>query len=413
MPSTLSSPMEFFGALTMRYEAVATSTELTEEAKEKIMIKILAILKCWATCESAHCDFSGAVIQEGLDFTRRVMEDQALPETVSRVCRKVSWILADLHSDLVNLEHAQVLHAERMQQYGLIKAELPAALPAAPATGDAESPALEREWRTSEHEQYLGSSPLTSVGLNARDQLNSRDSADGSSRDSLASISLGADKQLNMLADLYLEEDEQDDNHDGNGGDKHRRGSLFQYRRAGGTSDGPKKDNPPSPRGQPKVSDTPATANKSHATSSSTPSMASVSGSTPRTPRTIKPSSDSPPYVKSVPYGKLCECLTVMEQEEGIMSVRPREFVDMLWTKGTSKRVHPDLGGAANLNRAILSTNQKIAWVARQVIEYASCYGSTSEAIEYFIRVGRSALQCNNFNTLFEITSALGKPPRQ
>lgn len=53
--------------------------------------------------------------------------------------------------------------------------------------------------------------------------------------------------------------------------------------------------------------------------------------------------------------------LTVIELEQGVLTLRPREFVCKRWTDTNSKTVHPDLGGCAHLSRYIDATNHRIA----------------------------------------------------
>lgn len=101
--------------------------------------------------------------------------------------------------------------------------------------------------------------------------------------------------------------------------------------------------------------------------------------------------------------------LTILELEDGLLTLRPREFVGMRWTQQALKPIHPDLGGCSHLNRLILATNQRIAWIADEIIHRGTIQGSIAECIEYFLRVARRALKMNNFNTLFQIVSALSK----
>ena len=109
-----------------------------------------------------------------------------------------------------------------------------------------------------------------------------------------------------------------------------------------------------------------------------------------------------------VPHDVLAELLTIIEYESHLRSLRPREFIALAWTKHASKLVHPDLGGAANLNRVLGNTNHCIAWMAREVVDYARRVGPAAECIEYFVRVARECLRRNNFNTFFQIVAALG-----
>ena len=60
-------------------------------------------------------------------------------------------------------------------------------------------------------------------------------------------------------------------------------------------------------------------------------------------------------------HRELAALLTAIELEEGLLTVRPREFVCKRWMDGSLKSVHPDLGGCAHLTRLIESTNQRIA----------------------------------------------------
>ena len=101
--------------------------------------------------------------------------------------------------------------------------------------------------------------------------------------------------------------------------------------------------------------------------------------------------------------------LTILELEDGILTIRPRELVGMKWTQSGLKSVHPDLGGSSHLTRLILATNQRIAWIADEIIHRGAIQGSIAECIEYFLRVARRALRMNNFNTVFQIVSALSE----
>lgn len=110
-------------------------------------------------------------------------------------------------------------------------------------------------------------------------------------------------------------------------------------------------------------------------------------------------------------YDKLAYMLTIIEYEDSMLSIRPREFVKQTWTKKPLKTVHPDLGGASILCRYIHHTNQRIAWIAREIINHGKNIGPTHQCIEYFLRVARTCLRINNFNTIFQIVAALGKWP--
>lgn len=102
--------------------------------------------------------------------------------------------------------------------------------------------------------------------------------------------------------------------------------------------------------------------------------------------------------------------LTILEIEDGLLTLRPREFTNAAWTKAHLKTVHPDLGGAKHLYRYIASTNQKISWIAQEIIDYGTCYGPTADCIEYFIQVGHKCVKVHNMNTVFQIVAALGLP---
>jgi hypothetical protein len=114
-------------------------------------------------------------------------------------------------------------------------------------------------------------------------------------------------------------------------------------------------------------------------------------------------------FIQKFRYLDLADMLTMMELEEGLLTLRPREFVGMKWTKADLKPIHPDLGGCSHLNRFIQSTNKRIAWIADEIISRGTLDSSLADCIEYFIRVARRALRFNNFNTLFEVVSALSE----
>jgi hypothetical protein len=148
---------------------------------------------------------------------------------------------------------------------------------------------------------------------------------------------------------------------------------------------------------------------------------------------------------------ELAVMLTILEYEDAVLSIRPREFINSTWCKRDLKTVHPDLGGAATLSRYVYNTDKRVAWIAREIINYglkssgvshvgfngmpnanafdspsahvsttnkrhsgmsstpANHRRSTSECIEYFLQVAYFALSLNNFNTVFQIVAALGK----
>jgi hypothetical protein len=108
-----------------------------------------------------------------------------------------------------------------------------------------------------------------------------------------------------------------------------------------------------------------------------------------------------------IPYPDITDMLTILELEDGLLTLRPREFVGMRWTQPTLKILHPDIGGSLHLSRYILSTNQRIAWIADEIIHRGTIQGSIASCIEYFLRVARRAFRMNNFNTVFQIISAL------
>ncbi len=105
----------------------------------------------------------------------------------------------------------------------------------------------------------------------------------------------------------------------------------------------------------------------------------------------------------------MCNLLTAIEIEGSILTIRPREFVSMKWMDASLKNIHPDLGGAGHLKRVIVGDNQRIAWIAEEVIRYGTSVGSIADCIVYFLRVAQSALKINNFNTAFQIVTALSK----
>ncbi len=101
--------------------------------------------------------------------------------------------------------------------------------------------------------------------------------------------------------------------------------------------------------------------------------------------------------------------LTAIEVKGSLLTIRPRELIVTKWMQSSLKNIHPDLGGAAHLKRALTGDNQRIAWIAEEVIRYGTAVGSIAECIVYFLNVSRAALRINNFNTAFQIASALSK----
>jgi hypothetical protein len=89
-------------------------------------------------------------------------------------------------------------------------------------------------------------------------------------------------------------------------------------------------------------------------------------------------------------------------------TLRAREFTSLNWTNTALKGIHPDLGGASHLSRYLHNSSQRIAWLAREVVDYARYVGPANECIEYFVRVARECLRRNNFNTFFQVVAALG-----
>jgi hypothetical protein len=114
--------------------------------------------------------------------------------------------------------------------------------------------------------------------------------------------------------------------------------------------------------------------------------------------------------VTLIPYDVLAELLTVLDYEECLVPVRPREFVNMAWTRKETKSLHPDQQGARNIIKWITTTNQRVCWIAQEILRYGSDIGPASEAITYFLRVCRSCSRRNNFSAIFQITTALALP---
>lgn len=112
--------------------------------------------------------------------------------------------------------------------------------------------------------------------------------------------------------------------------------------------------------------------------------------------------------IQTVRHDKLAEMLTIIESEDFLLSLRAREFIGLRWTKKVTKTLHPDLGGAATLSRYIHSSNQRIAWIAHEIIDHGAVVGPTHECIEYFLKVAKCCLKLNNFNCVFQIVAALG-----
>ena len=130
-------------------------------------------------------------------------------------------------------------------------------------------------------------------------------------------------------------------------------------------------------------------------------------------------------------YSKLAELLAIIESEIGWASLRHREFINELWMKEDMKSLHPDLGGASHLSKYILATDKRMSWVASEIIYFGgkeslyfvlilfrkwfhSIYmlvfvGPISTALEYFMKVAQLSYLRNNFNSFFQIVTALGK----
>ena len=68
------------------------------------------------------------------------------------------------------------------------------------------------------------------------------------------------------------------------------------------------------------------------------------------------------------------------------------------------------MGGAAHLHRYIHDTNQRILWLAREVLIYGWEVNSLQQALSFIIQVAESAYQLNNFNTVFQVVEALKLP---
>lgn len=111
-----------------------------------------------------------------------------------------------------------------------------------------------------------------------------------------------------------------------------------------------------------------------------------------------------------IPYDVLAELLTVLDYEECLVPVRPREFINMAWTRKDTKHLHPDQQGARNIIKWITTTNQRVSWVAQEILRYGSDIGPASDAITYFLRVCRSCSRRNNFSAIFQIATALTLP---
>lgn len=61
------------------------------------------------------------------------------------------------------------------------------------------------------------------------------------------------------------------------------------------------------------------------------------------------------------------------------------------------------------MTRLIYGSNKRMSWIASEIIYYGVFVGPISEALEYFIKVASAVATKNNFNTLFQIISALGE----
>jgi hypothetical protein len=102
--------------------------------------------------------------------------------------------------------------------------------------------------------------------------------------------------------------------------------------------------------------------------------------------------------------------LTLLELHCGLLAVRPREFTSLLWTQSALKHKHPDMGGGYHLHRYIQHTNQRIVWIAREVLIYGMEIDSLKRAICFFIHVAECAYKLNSFNTVFQVVEALKLP---
>lgn len=102
--------------------------------------------------------------------------------------------------------------------------------------------------------------------------------------------------------------------------------------------------------------------------------------------------------------------LTFLELHCGVLTLRPREFTSRSWTQASLKQIHPDMGGSSHLHRYIHDTNQRILWLAKEVLLYGWEMNSLKQALHFLIQVAESSYQLNNFNTVSQVVEALKLP---
>eukprot|EP01035_Chromulina_nebulosa_P019698 gene19698-25620_t len=309
---------------------------------------------------SSHSDFTGLLIENIIDFVSNVIEKNTFLSVVA-AAKKVRSNLKIVRDDLKDFNIAMSTYCQRSDSLGLF-----------PQTTRSSSP---KDHSSSiDVKQSIESINISSLPATYDESDYNRNHTSSidmlASRGSLESVSLMELRESNSAAILMLQTE---DNIESN--DIHKNGSTVDKKLIF-------EDHFSRPK--PSLSIPLVLVDETYKRSSCLPVMITTN------------------------YSTLADMLTIIEYEYFLQSLRPREFINKGWTKSESRNKHPDIGGSMHLTNLNLWTNQMIAWIATEILDFTYQHGSAMTALEYFIRVARSTIKLNNFNTAFQIIMALG-----
>jgi hypothetical protein len=371
---------DFYNLLVERFKDIEGNNDNNATKLEQIQMKVLVIFRCWVKSQFAYSDITGALMENILEFLNSILNNNItkVSKTVTAAVKQIKNIFILKRSNYQKLEIVQTIYIERAEAVQeSLKIHKHGSVSNTPEKQSCDENNISEE--NDEDRDSTGSN------LSCYSKTSGSSSRFSSSRGNLASISLSNDydNSIGQSDASSILNDVLNNNNNININDE--KTNLFSD--FFNSSNNNTVSNKTSP-----IDITSPTPIPSHAS-----------------PRK-KPKNEENSVIHSFSFEKLVELLTVIEQEDGLMTIHAREFVGLSWTRKKLKSVHPELGGGAHLCRVIHLTNQRVAWVAREIIDYGTHIGSTAECIEYFIRLGREFLKQNNFNSLFQIVTALNLP---
>lgn len=116
LPS-ICTPSDFFSRLVTRFLCPKVYS-MKKILREQIQLKVLTVLRYWAKSPSAHCDFSGLLMETILDFVANTSSEFA---TVKSAFDILLTIFTKLREDLRSFETSKMIYFERVKAVAFIE----------------------------------------------------------------------------------------------------------------------------------------------------------------------------------------------------------------------------------------------------------------------------------------------------